>query len=424
MRRSLTAYVELVSRYDAQVTFPVTAVALHRHPSLLRPLLARSLTVELAVHGHRHADLSALPDEMQAAEIERAMALFRAEGIPFVGFRAPYLRWNDALLAALNAAGFWYDSSVSILWPVIDEASLSAAQRTGLQLLLDHCHPQLAERFPALPFWINGLLEIPVSLPDDEMLVERLRLKGAAPLATIWRAMLERCHARGELLVLQLHPERFPLCARALERLLKRAQELHPPVWLASLRDITLWWREKRALRVDVMPLDGKRWEVTVEGPVRGTPLVRGAEIETDSVPWGHGYRLVPHRRFRLRADGHPCVGISSAAPLELVQFLGDQGYVVEVSDCPEGYTVYVDRRTFSLADALPLLAEIEATSGPMVRLGRWPQGAGSALAITGDVDALTVWDYLIRPFEHKTAPQVCIGAALSISHASPLRGT
>jgi hypothetical protein len=29
--------------------------------------------------------------------------------------------------------------------------------------------------------------------------------------------------------------------------------------------------------------------------------------------------------------------------------------------------------------------------------LGRWPHNTGSALAITGDIDALTLWDYGLR---------------------------
>ena len=106
-------------------------------------------------------------------------------------------------------------------------------------------------------------------------------------------------------------------------------------------------------------------------------------------------------RRFRLRADVCPCVGVSPAASLELVQFLADQGYLLEVSDRTDGHTVYIDRGgSFARSEKLPLLAEIEAAPGPLVRWARWPGGAGSALAVTGDVDALTVWDYLSRPFE------------------------
>ncbi|MDH7485899.1 MAG: polysaccharide deacetylase family protein [Anaerolineae bacterium] len=400
MRQALAGFAELLGRYNARATFPVTAAALGRHPAVLRDLLRCAPAVELAVHGHRHTDLAALSDAEQAAEIGQAMALFRANGIPFVGFRAPYLRWNDRLLAALEGAGLWYDSSQCLLWPVIDEDALAPEQREGLQLLCDFCQPRPAEAFPALPFWINNLLEIPVSLPDDELLVERLRLRDGTRLAAVWGAALELCHRRGELFVLQLHPERFPLCAGALEALLQRARGLRPSVWLASLRDVTVWWREKRALHVELTPRGAEEWEVVAEGPGRGVLLVRGTAGEVESTPWGQGYRMVSQRRFTLRAEDRPCVGISSAAPLELLQFLADQGYVLEVSDRAAGYSVYLDRDAFSPPDMLPLLEEIEAAPGPLVRWARWPGGAGSALAITGDVDALTVWDYLVRPFE------------------------
>jgi hypothetical protein len=42
-------------------------------------------------------------------------------------------------------------------------------------------------------------------------------------------------------------------------------------------------------------------------------------------------------------------------------------------------------------------LAQVEGTGCPLVRLGRWPNAARSALAITGDIDALTLRDYGFR---------------------------
>ena len=44
---------------------------------------------------------------------------------------------------------------------------------------------------------------------------------------------------------------------------------------------------------------------------------------------------------------------------------------------------------------------ELETGRFPLLRLGRWPGGAKSALAVTGDVDALTIWDYALRFFGH-----------------------
>ena len=248
MDRALTGFAELAARYGARVTFPVTALTLDRHPGVLRALRGDGATVELAIHGHRHIDYSLLPVAALAGEIDRAAAIFRAQGIPFVGFRAPYLRWNADLLAALEHAGLAYDSSQPILWPVIEAAALEPAQQAALQTLLDFDRPQPAETTPALPFWAGEagkLLEIPVSFPDDEMLVERLRLTDAGQIAAYWIAAFEQCHARGEAFVLQLHPERFPLCAAALERLLDHVERLGPAVWRASLSDVAAWWRSQ-----------------------------------------------------------------------------------------------------------------------------------------------------------------------------------
>jgi peptidoglycan/xylan/chitin deacetylase (PgdA/CDA1 family) len=243
--RALSDFAALAGRYDARVTFPVTALTLARHPRLLRALLGDGATVELAIHGYRHVDHSLLPAPALAQELAQAADLFRAQRIPFTGFRAPYLRWNADLLAALAAAGLAYDSSQPILWPVVDIAALSPEQRQAMDVLLAFDRPAPAETTPALPSWAGDLLELPVSFPDDEMLVERLRLRDAAAIAQYWIAAFDRCHARGELFVLQLHPERFPLCASALERLLDHVTQLGPAVWRASLGDVAAWWGQQ-----------------------------------------------------------------------------------------------------------------------------------------------------------------------------------
>lgn len=403
MQTSLLGFAELLSRYDAHATFPVTAAALQRHPEVMRQLLPHTPAVELAVHSHRHVDLSLLSESELADEIKRAMTVFRAHGIPFSGFRAPYLRWNDHLPAVLQSQGFWYDSSQCVLWPVVDECGLNPAESASVQLLCDFCQPSLAEAHASLPVWLGDLLEIPVSLPDDEMLVERMGLKDEDSIARIWIDMLEQCHEREELLVLQLHPERFPVCSGALERLLQRARGLRPAVWLANLREVTLWWRARRSLQMDIVSHGENRWEVTARGPADGVLLVRDAEVEGQTAPWSRRYQMVPDRHFFLTAGSGPCVGISPAASLEVVQFLTHQGYSVEVSSHPDEHGVYLDTDLSSKDDAAPLLTEIETSSGPLVRWARWPHGAGAALAISGDVDALTAWDYALRPLEGRT---------------------
>jgi hypothetical protein len=47
--------------------------------------------------------------------------------------------------------------------------------------------------------------------------------------------------------------------------------------------------------------------------------------------------------------------------------------------------------------DERPVLDEIEGGTFPLARPGRWPDGARSALSLTGNIDALTIWDYASR---------------------------
>ena len=63
----------------------------------------------------------------------------------------------------------------------------------------------------------------------------------------------------------------------------------------------------------------------------------------------------------------------------------------------PADCTVYLDRPDFAPETAAPLLAELAAAEGPLVQVGRWPHGAQGALVLSGDVDAITLWDYALR---------------------------
>jgi hypothetical protein len=60
---------------------------------------------------------------------------------------------------------------------------------------------------------------------------------------------------------------------------------------------------------------------------------------------------------------------------------------------------VFLRIERFAAGDELGLLSDLERGTVPLVRLGRWPNGAGSALCLTGDLDALTIWDYALRAF-------------------------
>jgi hypothetical protein len=73
-----------------------------------------------------------------------------------------------------------------------------------------------------------------------------------------------------------------------------------------------------------------------------------------------------------------------------------------EVSEDPALYGAYVDASSLEWSEA-DVLDAIDRAPGPLVRVWRWPHGARSALAVTGDIDALTLFDFAVRSWETRS---------------------
>ena len=93
-------------------------------------------------------------------------------------------------------------------------------------------------------------------------------------------------------------------------------------------------------------------------------------------------------------------VGLPASAPEPVVAFLREQGYIVDTTDTAMRCAIYLDAGTLDGLTQVQLVDHIEASPGPLARYWRWPDGAKSALCITGDLDALTLLDYAGRLFD------------------------
>jgi hypothetical protein len=102
-------------------------------------------------------------------------------------------------------------------------------------------------------------------------------------------------------------------------------------------------------------------------------------------------------KAFTISTIQRPVIGVSPKSTESLIDFLHHQGYLIEISEDSRNYPFYLERLDFKREDERPLLAQIESGTWPLLRLGRWPNGARSALCVTGDIDALTLWDYGLR---------------------------
>jgi hypothetical protein len=392
--------VAMLARYDCRPTFPTPGAVVDHNSGFCQQLQLHG--AELAVHGYHHVDFRALSVDEAREQFARAAAAYHRRGILFEGFRCPYLSCTDSVCSAVPDGDFRYSSNAAIWWDVLTPPRVAGRERrgstevfTGLSRLYQ---PESSHTQPSVPRLRGHLVEIPVCLPDDLQLLDGLAL-GQQALQQAWTELLRRTHQRGELFDLLFHPESFDDCAPGLEAVLREAQKLRPAVWVAPLCDISRWWREKADFVVEQSP-DGLGMRLVFRCSRRATVLVRGLAHNEQTRSWYGPYEELQTRSLWVRPGIRPFVGVEADTPPDVTAFLQEQGYIVDSGPEASRCATYLDSRTrATLRNQVALVDFIEASSAPLVRFWRWPDGARSALCITGDLDALSLTDYAARLF-------------------------
>lgn len=389
MLRRLEEYRDLAARFGTAPTLPITASVLTRHAFPIRSLADDG--VEFAIHGLVHNDHVEMELPAQVSALRQARRLFDRAEVPTHGFRAPYLRANDATIEAVRTAGLVYDSSNAYAFPVpaLAERTSSEAYKRALALYEARPATSLAVR----PRLERGLVRIPVALPDDEMLVDRLGLTPEQQ-SRGWISVLEQTHRRRDLFTVMLHPERMDDCRVALTALLEEAASQDEGVWLARLEDIGRWWSARGACHL-VAEDTPTGFSVRAEGPAPVQLLLRRAGADLEEV-------VQPGRCIELAGTRRPLVGLAPTASSSVADFLADEGYLVDRSAPADACGAYL---TDEMAeDEMAIRESLRTAPGPLVRIAPWPVGYRSALALTGDVDSLTVQDFALRLWETRKA--------------------
>jgi hypothetical protein len=385
--------VATLAEYGCSPTLPTPGSVVLRYPQFIRSL--QDGGVEIAVHSYDHVDLAAYPPLEASKQLARAAQVFAQHGIHVHGFRCPYLSCTDELLDALPEGMFGYSSNKAVWWDVVSSAETDET-RAGLDVLQRLYRPASAEDTVCLPCTGSSMIEIPVCLPDDLQLHDALHLSDEE-MVQAWTSILDRTHQRGELFTLLFHPELAASCEQPLVAVLRGARTLQPAVWIARLRDISNWWREKSSFAVEIEPAPaGLRLSFICSQ--RATILAKGLDKGSPAQPWDREYCRLEGSVLEMPANPLPFVGLPAEAPAASVGFLREQGYVVKTGENGARCATYLDRATLAtLTTEVQLIARIEASPGPLVRYGRWPDGAKSALCVTGDLDALSLLDYASR---------------------------
>lgn len=394
----LLKFCQCAQELGCAPTFPITAITLKRHPDLIQKLSRQG--IDFAVHGYIHTDHSVLTFDEQVTHFKKAVEVFSDCGIPFTGFRAPFVRINKDTLKALSSLGFVYDSSFVVDWRVLHESNSNGWRE--YERILKFYNACSASDCAVVPRIIDGCTEIPVCMPDDETMIERLGFTGEEETTEVWKKILEHTHASGELFTVQLHPERFLLFETALRTVVEQARRYEHRVWMASLKQIADWWQERQTFTLNAEFSCQGRWKLHASGSDRATLLIKNLDIDVPSEAWLDGYRPIPQGDYMFDSGKLPVIGVAPDAPSELVDFLRNEGYIVETGADPATCGLYLDDiSSFTERNAKAVYRRVEDSGAPLVKWWRWPDGARSALSVTGDIDSLTLQDFAKRVYEN-----------------------
>ncbi|MGZ3642769.1 MAG: polysaccharide deacetylase family protein [Ktedonobacteraceae bacterium] len=406
-RRALYSVIESLEPYNAMPTFFIPAVVLERHARLLAEIAEHR--AEVGIHGYVHNDYRTLSHSEQYKQTEKAISVFEEKHIPYQGFRNPYLGWTEASLDVFGKLGFTYDSNDAVIHDVIDLDQLSPLLLSGYVKSLALFQAIECTSYALRPYFAGEIVRIPTSIPDDEMLFDRLRFP-EKEIGRIWSSIMQRVYELGGIYVLNLHPERAILCKHSLNDLLSFTRDQSLPIWVTSLVDVAQWWKERSQFRLNFEPLAPHRWQVEAICTSRSTLLARHVVIEDQPTATWHGVDFqVLSQRFIVNAPQCPCLGISLQTSRDVENFLLEQGYpFVRCSDQDaQTYTYFLDRpeglgttREEQLQRKSALLEELEELETPLMYFGCWPKGYRAALSITGDIDSITIQDFFRRIVE------------------------
>lgn len=216
----LTAYFDVLDKYNIKATIPVTAKAVENYPERMEYILKRGH--EIAGHGDVHQGFyGSVPEQ-----VERLKSMINTIndvlGVEVTGFRAPWYKHNRNTYIALNEVELQYDSSqkrFEIAFkriPRIEKEYMDFKHYNLIKPVL----VKIAQSYNFLmgikkfPYHVaDGVLEISVLGISDYTLIDSPKGPKYAPsesekIGEIWLECFKQLKRSGGVFVLQAHPGR------------------------------------------------------------------------------------------------------------------------------------------------------------------------------------------------------------------------
>jgi len=398
MKNAVLEIEQIGKKYKYRPAIFIPALVLKRHRNLLSDLSDANL--EFAIHGYTHKNFKPLGLHEQVSEIQKAKDVFNELEMPAYGFRAPYLSWNGYTNEAVEKCQLLWESDEALMWNGFRNFRVSKSRHFSEKAIYELYDPLDAEKNVAIPRLEGRIISIPVALPDDEILVDRLGIKDSEKIGQLWIEIMEDTYERGGVFALALHPERFRICQEAMKALLRKAAGYSKPsIWITSMREIAEWWKEKSQFQFTFEAIPERGYGVQCECTDRAIILCRNLSSEASKVPFYQDYNIIEDREFFIESGNlKPCIGVHPRCSKILREFLTDEGFCYEVSDKNSKYSLFLNEyETFARKHEMDLLSRIAENPNPIVRYWRWPAGMRSAFVTTHDLDSVTITDFLLR---------------------------
>ncbi|HVH11001.1 MAG TPA: polysaccharide deacetylase family protein [Gemmatimonadales bacterium] len=174
-----------------------------------------------------------------------------------VGFRSGYLRYPSALLEVLEAAGYWFDSSVSAQWVLTNFPFFGFRRRS-----LGSPH--------------STVVEVPITLDDSRGELEARNFLTAETKDSALHTWLEVVRANAEnnaISCLLIHPTDTTYKLETERRLIEAVQ--HQDAWIGTVGELARFWRARALLRPEL------------ERRVDGAPVIVLRGLARASIPRG-----------------------------------------------------------------------------------------------------------------------------------------
>ena len=252
----LTAYFDVLDRYNIKATIPVTAKAVEDYPERIEYILERGH--EIAGHGDVHQGFHGSVSE----QVERLRSMINTIndvlGVEITGFRAPWYKHNRNTYIALSEVGLQYDSSqkrFEIAFkriPRIEKEYIYSKHYNLIKPVL----VKIAQSYnffmgrKKFPYYVaKDVMEIPVLGISDYTLIGSPKGPKYAPnesekIGEIWLECFKQLKLSGGVFVLQAHPGRVsPTYISCLDYFIKNA--LKHEVVFKTLNSIALQFKNE-----------------------------------------------------------------------------------------------------------------------------------------------------------------------------------